>query len=170
MITSWSLIIAKAVGRHDLAFVVPALNRPKAKFLKTVGLFVNLIPIRLPLPDTLKIDESLDIVSQHINEDLKHQFYQYNHFIYDNRADKPEFYMYFNFEDSSLKMTESLDDYVVDINTSKFDMDLNLRNYNNTFRIELIYQAGKYDPERVEKLMENYVDMLYNIADSAYRK
>ncbi len=165
MLTSLAMAVAKITGRDDLAFVVPVLNRSKAEFMKTIGLFVNLLPVRMELSGERELEGALKKMWPVICEDLKNQFYQFNHFIRHNRSKNPAFYMYFSFEDSSLKKMKGFEDYDVKAETLKFDMDVNVHHYNDAFRMELTYKSSKYESAFMEAIMEEYFYIIDSISE-----
>ncbi|WP_373265135.1 SDR family NAD(P)-dependent oxidoreductase [Hungatella hathewayi] len=162
MLTGIAMTIARLTDKVDIAFAVPVLNRPHANFMKMIGLFINLIPIRLDLTGVNDFEGAIKKMWPSIREDLKFQFYQFNHFIRRNRDKTPAFYLYFNFEDVSLKVMKGLDDYVVENSVSKFDLDINVRYCNEMFRIELTYK-DKYASSFIESIIEEYICLIKSV-------
>ena len=67
------IAFSRFYGQRDIVFGVPLANRPTAKFRATVGLFAQVMPFRLDVPQTASLAEALALVDGALAQDVTHR-------------------------------------------------------------------------------------------------
>ena len=162
--TQYNIILASiflslyiATGKTDFIVITSVLNRHEAQFNNILGLFTNLLPVRGTINNKSTIKDFLKSVISNTKQDLKNQYYQYNHLIQDFRLKKPNFYIYLDFEDISLKRNQDVADIAVNTKIAKYDLHIDLKRRNQSLDIELNYWSHFYSKNYINKILSIFI-------------
>ncbi len=162
--TQYNIILASiflslyiATGKTDFIVITSVLNRHEAQFNNILGLFTNLLPLRGTINNKSTIKDFLNSVISNTKQDLKNQYYQYNHLIQDFRLKKPNFYIYLDFEDISLKRNQDVADIAVNTKIAKYDLHIDLKRRNQSLDIELNYWSHFYSKNYINKILSIFI-------------
>jgi acyl transferase domain-containing protein/NAD(P)-dependent dehydrogenase (short-subunit alcohol dehydrogenase family)/acyl carrier protein len=162
LISSLALSVSQCYSVSDLAILTTVLNRYESQFNSIVGVFTNLVPMRFQVNPNEPLEIGLSQLMKNQFNDIKNQYYQYHHLRNDFSGQKAEFYLYFNFEDTSMKKVYG-EDIPYNSPTSLFDLDINIKKRNEQYELIATYRADKYQHDDIESLLSNYVKVLQSI-------
>lgn len=115
------------------------------------------MPLRGTINNKSTIKDFLNSVISNTKQDLKNQYYQYNHLIQDFRLKKPNFYIYLDFEDISLKRNQDVADIAVNTKIAKYDLHIDLKRRNQSLDIELNYWSHFYSKNYINKILSIFI-------------
>lgn len=152
-----SLLVFSEQGIEDTAFLTPVLNREKPQFKKMLGTFINLIPLRNQISGNKLVKESIKEIFINLQEDLKHQSFQFNDLITCLKSNHMfyEFNMYIDFEDDSLKATDTRD-LPVYLNHLKYDLDIVIKKRNDLYDVEIAYNNKMFSDDLIEVMIRKF--------------
>lgn len=140
LLSAYALALRMFTNRSDISIVTPMLNRYEPEFKNCIGVFTNLIPIRVEMKPQLTLDEHIKNVATKTIGGIKNQFYQYNHIIRDFKEAGAQFHFYMDFEDNSLKKFRETEDIPYAVNIPKFILDLDVKKLNQIYHISASYK------------------------------
>ncbi|KYD04313.1 hypothetical protein B4102_3293 [Heyndrickxia sporothermodurans] len=160
---AFSIALNIFTGRKDITVLTPVLNRYKPEFKNTIGVFTNLIPMRVKMNSNLLLGNFLKEVRKTTVEGIKNQFYQYNHILQDLKSSDPQFFFYMDFEDKSLKKNRKTEDIPHAVAIPKFILDLEVKNLNGIYNISASYKKSYLSEDEVESILELLIRILSNV-------
>ena len=165
LLSAFNIALNKFTGRNDITVLTPVLNRYKPEFKNSIGVFTNLIPIRVNMDSNLILEEFLKNVTQKTVCGIKSQFYQYNHIISDLKSSDsdPQFFFYMDFEDKSLKKNRITEDIPHAVNIPKFMLDLEIKNLNNHYNISASYKKSHFREDEVAYILDLIIRILKEV-------
>ena len=84
-ITIYSIYLSKVSNSNDFVIGTPILNRVNFKEKQTMGMFVNMVPVRINFSDEENFYNIVHNISSNMISILKHQKYSYNQILNDLR-------------------------------------------------------------------------------------
>lgn len=162
---AYALTLAALTQRNDISILTPALNRYLPEFKHSIGVFTNLIPLRVDAQSGQSLTEYIKKVTKVTIGGVENQFYQYNHLIRDLKSAGPEFFFYMDFEDNSLKKFRSTDDIPYAINIPKFALDVEIKNFNNIYHVAASYKKSDVSDEEAAAVLDRLVKNLANFCN-----
>ncbi|MFD1989557.1 SDR family NAD(P)-dependent oxidoreductase [Paenibacillus nicotianae] len=170
LLGAYALALSHFLQRNDIAILTPVLNRYKPEFKDSIGVFTNLIPIRINIQPDQILSDFLKTVSQKTIGGIENQFYQYNHLINDLKNLNPEFFFYMDFEDKSLKKNRTIKDIPHAVNIPKFILDVEIKNLNDIYHISASYQKCYLDDYEVDHILNSLLKILNEFFTNDYLK
>jgi amino acid adenylation domain-containing protein len=73
LLAAFRLLLFKYTDQEDAVIGVPCAGRTRREFLRTVGYFANVLPIRIPVSDGVTFEMLLQKTERAISEGLRHQ-------------------------------------------------------------------------------------------------
>ncbi|MHA7581386.1 SDR family NAD(P)-dependent oxidoreductase [Paenibacillus vandeheii] len=153
LLASYALALSSFTQRKDISILTPVLNRYLPEFKNAIGVFTNLIPLRVDVQPHQLLGEYIKNVSKTTVEGIKNQFYQYNHLIKDFKSSNPEFFFYLDFEDNSLKKFRETEDIPYAVNIPKFALDVEIKNFNNKYHVAASYKKKHLSDDEVSTIL-----------------
>ena len=170
----YSLLLHKLTGQEDLIIGIAESGRNNIKFLDSIGMFVNNLPIRFFPEGGTSINQYLINVYENFIQALNHKALPYNQLlsilnIKNTQGRNPLFdtmFVYQNMDIPKLSTEElSVTHYPLDPKTSKFDLTLEIFEGENLnyafeyssilFKEETISRFSDYFETIVKILIEN---------------
>ncbi|RJG25975.1 SDR family NAD(P)-dependent oxidoreductase [Paenibacillus thiaminolyticus] len=163
LLSAYALALRMFTNRSDISIVTPMLNRYEPEFKNCIGVFTNLIPIRVEMTPQLTLDEHITNVTTQTIGGIKNQFYQYNHIIRDFKEAGAQFHFYMDFEDNSLKKFRETEDIPYAVNIPKFILDLEVKKLNQIYHISASYKKSYISDEEVREILHWFMKNLQEI-------
>ncbi|NKI22671.1 SDR family NAD(P)-dependent oxidoreductase [Paenibacillus dendritiformis] len=166
-LSAYALALRMFTKRSDISIVTPMLNRYEPEFRNCIGVFTNLIPLRVEMKPQLTLDEHIKHVTTKTIGGIKNQFYQYNHIIRDFKEAGAQFHFYMDFEDNSLKRFRETEDIPYAVHIPKFILDLEVKNLNQMYHISASYKKSYLSDEEVTDILHSLMKNLSEIFTNA---
>ncbi|MGG4395980.1 SDR family NAD(P)-dependent oxidoreductase [Paenibacillus thiaminolyticus] len=167
LLSAYALALRMFTNRSDISIVTPMLNRYEPEFKNCIGVFTNLIPIRVEMKPRLTLDEHIKNVTTKTIGGIKNQFYQYNHIIRDFKEAGAQFHFYMDFEDNSLKKFRETEDIPYAVNIPKFIVDLEVKKLNEIYHISASYKKSYVSDEEVNDILHLFLKNVKEMVTNA---
>ncbi len=73
LVAGFAALLRRVCDEHDIAIGTPSANRPRPEFQRTIGPFVNVLPLRLAVRDTASFRQLVHHVREVCRDALTHQ-------------------------------------------------------------------------------------------------
>ncbi|MEU5307920.1 amino acid adenylation domain-containing protein [Streptomyces sp. NPDC021562] len=166
LLASFQAVLARWTGQQDLLVGVPVAGRTRAELEGLIGLFVNILPIRGSLDETLSFDAFLSQVHDTVLSGHAHQTAPFEQIV---ERLNPTRDLGLNplvqvtcqlFEDSGAEALDlpgvDTESVPVDVPSSRFDLSLDLTRDGEGLSAELCYDADLYRRSTITELAEAF--------------
>ena len=170
----YSIYLSRVSNLNDFCIGTPVLNRSNFKEKNTCGMFINVLPLRIQIDNTLDFKTFASNIAQDSLALLRHQKYGYEAILEDLRAKEPSLPSLYNIVLSYqiTKITENKDqiphtsNWIFD-NCIADDIDIHIFDLNdNNLNIAYDYKVSKYTEEEIEKIHNRILYMISQIVDN----
>lgn len=158
-----SIYINKISNLSDFVIGSPLLNRTSFNDKNTTGMFINVLPIRINMSDSLNFTDFVHKVSEKFISILRHQKYSYQQIINDLREKDSSIHTLYKIMLSYQITNTSLDNSFLPHTTDWFfnniisnDMEIHLLDLNDLGELTVSYDY------RTEKYYEKDIKFLHN--------
>lgn len=171
----FSVYISKVSNLEDFCIGTPILNRSNYKEKNTVGMFINTLPIRININNSLSFEEFLNSLSKNTMSLLRHQKYSYQNIIEDLRKKQNNLFGLYNIMISYqiTKMNSSQDDIPHKTswcfnNTMKDDIDIHIFDLNDTGELNIAYdyKVDKYSSQDMKKIHNRILELIFQVLNN----
>ncbi|PJI10003.1 MULTISPECIES: non-ribosomal peptide synthetase [Clostridium] len=167
-ISAYYVLLYKYTGQEDLIIGTPVSGRTNEDIKDTVGMFVNMLPLRSNISGNMSFKEVLSEVKSNSLNAFENQEYDLKNLIEKlNINDTSLFNITFSFQNLnidnlSFKDTE-ISMYNLKSETAKFDVSMILKeNKEYTFG-ELEYKKSVYSKKFMENFANHYINILSEV-------
>jgi len=167
LISLYYILLYQYSGDNDIVIGVPLANRINGVFEKTIGMFVNTLPIRFDINIDIRFSELIRKISDICFEAMSHSNYQMNDI--ENASSslngKEIFNVSFNLQ--NLDMSDwninnaEFEMIPVDSNISKTDLTLQISYTQSELLLEMEYSAAVFKKQTVSKMLNSYISILH---------
>ncbi|HEY0451966.1 amino acid adenylation domain-containing protein [Actinophytocola sp.] len=165
LLAVWSLVLARHLGRPDVAVLVPVANRDLPETELLVGFFVNTLVLRLEPGPAATFAELLHQVHERCTAAYAHQTVAFERLVDELRPDRelgrtPFSDVLFAYEDQIEDVT--LDGLAVSVvpvppRNAKCELALEVSPAGDGFRVRADYRTDRLDRARIAALVESFV-------------
>jgi acyl carrier protein len=177
---AFQVLISKYSRQHDIIIGIPVSGRNIVEAETLIGLFVNTIVLRTSLSEDRPFIEVLSQVRQNLLDAMSHQDVPFELVVDMLRARRspshnPLFQIMFATFRAAVQSREfgnlTASPYVVELNTSKFDLSVNIiEGLDGSWWLQAEYSTELFDHARIAGLLEAYRLLLRSIlTDSRQR-
>jgi len=175
LLAAWQALLCRYSGQDDFVVGTVVANRSLPETAPVVGFFANTLPLRAALSGNPTLGEVLDRTRHAVMDALAHQDVPFESLSPHLRELHPPgharfFEAMFNLQNVRLPEISFPDLAVqvldVDLDTSKFELTLDLQAKNQTYDGYLEYDRDLYDEATMVQLAENYEVMLSAVVHS----
>ncbi|MEV5317706.1 amino acid adenylation domain-containing protein [Streptomyces sp. NPDC052687] len=166
LLAAFQAVLARWTGQRDLLVGVPVAGRTRADLEGLIGLFVNILPIRGSVDESLSFDAFLSRVHDTVLAGHAHQTAPFEQIV---ERLNPARDLGLNplvqvtcqlFEDSGAEALDlpgvGVESVLLDVPSSRFDLSLDLTGDGEGLSAELCYDADLYQRETVTELAEAF--------------
>ena len=179
ILAAFATLLSRLSGQSDFCIGLPASGRTHARDMQSVGLYVNVLPLRLRPQAELTFDQFLQQVSEATYSAIEHQAYPIDRIIADigparDAARHPLYQVMFNGLGGHPKSVE-LPDLQIELvpvadETSKLDLTLYVSEPDGGCEIRLVYNSKLYSRLRIGVLAIQLVSLLEQVTtESSFR-
>ena len=177
MMSVFSIIVSNYTNSKSVVVGMPLLGRPHIDLEKTIGMFVNVMPLKSEPADELSFKEYLAKIKDAILNAQRNQEFQFDDLVqalnvprhYDRNPlfsyvfSLDEFDFTREFKASDLTFTQIMD---LDTQAPKFDLSLLTTASNGQFIMEFVYKNNIFNESSINKIADDFVDILHQITQN----
>jgi len=172
LLAAYSILLSKYSAQEDLVIGSPVSGRPIKELNNILGIFINMIPMRLKPTKDQTFDSYLNQVKQVASRAFDHQDYPMEKLIEALNVDRrvnshPLFNTIFVYQNINLPdeiFGESVDEVY---NLSDFDLTLEATEKDGMLRLKLEYSTCLFNRETVTRMLDDYISILTSITGNA---
>ncbi|MDR2856015.1 MAG: amino acid adenylation domain-containing protein, partial [Methanomicrobiales archaeon] len=162
------LALAKYCGSEDITLGAAMSTRSPSNTARMVGMFVNILPMRIKTPGLMLADDYLRMTSELLNQVKKHRTYPFEKIVPmlapdRNASRSPVFDIVVNYlTETPLPVVQGLTLRILPIKHQALAIDLMLEflREGSKLRIVLSYSRELYQDEIISNMMEQLVTIL----------
>lgn len=173
-LAAWFLLLHLYTRQEDMTVGTPVVGRVHPEINRTVGMFVNTLPIRVSRIEGLQLEEFIKKLGKDTYESFENQEYPLYEIIEalgiqrDTDRD-PLFDVVFALRDQrDGGSLEKLGVETVELsdNTSKFDLMMEVSVNNDSYNLSLEYSTGLFKDDTAERILKNYICTLKTLKNN----
>ncbi len=179
LLSAYYILLSKYCGQNDLVVGTPVANRNFDELKNIIGMFVNSLPIRMSLDNTMSYSTFLNEVK---NKCLN--CYNYGSYPFDELVNKlhvsrdasrtPLFDTMFIYQTNGYTSAsfdgKNVNYFIPNSHTSKFDLSLEVIPNHNKFDLSFEYCTKLFDKSFIENLSEHYINIIKSILENQDNK
>lgn len=165
-----SILLARISQQSDVVVGTPLINRKMADLQKAVGLFLNTLPLRTRVDDSLSFENYLESVKETVLESFVNQDIPFEKIVEEIQPERnlnrnPLFDVLINYqsfgEEKKYKLGNAeLKELEIDEIESKFLFTLYIKETSSGFHINLSYRNDMFSEERMQEFLNQYLHLL----------
>ncbi len=167
------------LGRDQLIFGLPLLNRPTKVFKKTVGLFTNILPFILSFSRERTFRELLIDIRKGLQEDFRHQRFPMSAIAKEwgmvNNNGQPVYSLYFSYEKHDYRTTfDGLEATVIPMShqMERCPMSVYVREFDEQrdVKIDLDYNKKYFSEQDMESCAIRFVELMQELVNDPFKR
>jgi amino acid adenylation domain-containing protein/thioester reductase-like protein len=171
----FSIYLGKVSSLDEFVIGTPILNRSNAKEKRTSGMFINTIPLKISLNNSMTFVDLASYISSSLFNMFKHQKYSYLSLLEDLRVSNgtiPNLYdvfiSYQNVRSSSKDSDVPFDIQWVHSNYTSDSLDIHIFDMNDSgdFNIAYDYQTIKYAESDISNIHKRIIYIIHQVLDN----
>ncbi|MBV8123374.1 MAG: amino acid adenylation domain-containing protein, partial [Paucibacter sp.] len=175
LMAGWGLLLSRLSGQHDVVVGTPVANRPRSEVEPLIGLFVNMLALRVTVDDALTVAGLLEQVKASSLAALEHQDLPFEQVVaalqpVRSLAHSPIFQVSLTINDEAFSGRSlalpglALSRHAMPHTTAQFDMSLIVAESGGVIDGELIYASDLFDAARMLRLLSQFESLLAAMA------
>ncbi|MEV0177217.1 amino acid adenylation domain-containing protein [Streptomyces sp. NPDC050803] len=167
LLAAWTRVLHEYTGARDIVIGVAFSGRTRAEFESVVGLFVNVLPVRVHVDPGMDFPGLVRRVRECVLRVLAHQDFPFERLVQElqpprNLSHHPVFQVLADFQtDVSPKLGElGLAPLPVDTATARFDLSVSFRQRADALTAVFTYDTDLFDATTAERLAAAFEDRL----------
>jgi amino acid adenylation domain-containing protein/non-ribosomal peptide synthase protein (TIGR01720 family) len=174
LLAAFAVLLQRHSGQDDVLVGTPIAGRDRAEIEAVMGCFVNNLVLRTDLSGAPSFRELLARVRRAALGAYSHQHLPFEQLLQELRPERdlsrtPLFQVLFNFQQLP-ELAPALADVAVEIaggatEAAKFDLTLYLAERGGAIRLDAVYNADLFAPDRIAGLLEQYAALLDQAAE-----
>jgi len=174
LMSIYSIYVGRISNLEDFVIGTPILNRTNYKEKQTMGMFVNMVPVRINIKNTEKFTEFAHSFGINMMGFLKHQRYSYEQILHDIRkkdANIPSLYNILISYQVTKAFKKELGLYKTDWvfnNYLSSDFNIHISDINDTGELIIYYDylIDKYNADDIEDMHERIENMIMQVTEN----
>jgi len=174
LLAAFSVQLSRTLGEDDLLLGTAHANRGRAETAPLIGLFINMLPLRLDLGGNPRLHEVVQRVRETALGAFAHQETPLDKLVQDLRPERsgdgsPLFRMAFGVrnapsERSNLASVE-VEPFELAEETARFDLTVWVEEVDDTIEVVWRFSADLFDPPTIDRLSGDYEQALRRLVD-----
>ncbi|WCM63689.1 non-ribosomal peptide synthetase [Paenibacillus polymyxa] len=175
LLSVYQVLLHRYTGQEDLIIGTPVAGRPHVDVQRTIGMFVNTLPLRCKPLGNKSFRQLLLELKDHMLDALEHQMYPFEELVdklklHRDVSRHPLFDTLFTLQTTANNHPDmdssAFKPYRFDSNISKFDLSLFVEEKEQTLQFELEYATKLFRKETVERLLQHYILILQSAVEN----
>lgn len=178
LLSAYSILLSRYAGQEDIVIGTPVAGRRHADLQELIGMFVNMLPMRLKPEAGLSFSAYLDEVKETALQALEHQDYPFDELVRKLGAQRdfcrnPLFDASFALQNMDMTRPEANGLAIAPVrfrfHPAKFDLTLWAEEADDGLRLTLEYRTALFKQETAERMMEDLSTIIARIeADAGF--
>lgn len=167
LLAAWTCVLHEHTGARDIVIGVAFSGRTWAEFESVVGLFVNVLPVRVHVDPDLDFPGLVRRVREGVLRVLAHQDFPFERLVQEllpprNLSHHPVFQVLADFQTDASPQLGGLGlvPLPVDTGTARFDLSVSFRQRADALTAVFTYDTDLFDATTVERLAAAFEDRL----------
>lgn len=173
LLASYNLLLARITSQTDLILGIPAAGREHENVRNIIGFFINTMILRTQVNPDEPFVEYVKSVQKSTLQALQYQAYPLELIFTRLKMDYPRISTFFNmlnFQEHEPHALENLEPYhMKEVQEVKFDFVCYMMEFRNGIEVNCHYLTGLFDPETIEYIMGEYLNLLKRISEDPER-
>jgi len=173
-ISALCIYINRTFSKEDIVLGVPVLNRSNIREKNMLGMFVNTIPLRIQIKNTMNFNEFTSVLTHEWMSILKHQKYPLEELLKDIRQENPNVEKLYDIALSyqNAKFVKTYEDnqiacwHINGYQTESLYIHINDREDDGNLIIDYDYQVNKFYEKEVEFIHDHVIRVLWHALDN----
>lgn len=174
-----SMYINRITAKEDLVLGTITLNRSNARERETVGIFANMIPIRIGIDDNISFKTLIETVSKESMSLLRHQKYPLDILLKEvrekNRTADNLFEIILNYQNTKFNKGKHSEEYITRWHYNSHQgnvlyIHINDREDEGHLIIDYDYLTGLFYAKELEFVHQHIINLLWHALDNPAKK
>lgn len=175
LLAAFSILLSKYSAQEDIVIGSPVTGRPIRELDRILGIFINMLAMRVQPKRELTFSTYLEQVKSHTLEAFDNQDYPIDELIdqfQSKRNRHPIFNTVFVFQNVQEETDHSqyLQPYEEIYNLSDYDLTLEATEKNGILQLRLEYSSNLFKKETADRLLEDFRSILETVSESMKTK
>ncbi|REG90461.1 non-ribosomal peptide synthetase, partial [Flavobacterium aquicola] len=174
MLSAFKILLSRYSGQDDICVGTPIANRTQSELEGMIGFFVNMLALRSDLSGDPSFKELLSRVKQTTLKGYDHQLTPFEKVVdrvitSRDMSITPLFQVLFSLQNSEESKDAALEgvtlsSYDTQVESSQFDLTLNVSESNNGISLGINYCTALFDKATIDRMLLHYQELLVSIA------
>lgn len=169
MLAAWAAVLHRLGGDDDMVIGIPVANRDRAEIERTVGFFVNTLPLRLDVSGNPRFEDLVADVRERFVAGLEHADAPFERIVERlnvprSRSHGPLVQVLFGLHNAGTDVPTlsgvAVSAVPVHNGTAKFDLNVELAEAGGTVEGSVEFDADLFDAATVERMVEAWTTVL----------
>ncbi len=175
LLSVYYILLSKYTSQNDIVVGTPIVNRNSSELYDIVGMFVNSLPLRANIDNTLRFKDFVNNI-----KDICFESYKYENYPFDELVNKlkltrdtsrnPLFDTMFIYQNNGYIPVSfngiNAEYYIPKSKISKFDLSLEVVPADDMFNLSFEYATKLFDEGFIKNLSNHYINILNVILDN----
>ncbi|WP_080497089.1 non-ribosomal peptide synthetase [Bacillus wiedmannii] len=175
MLSAFYVLLYKYTGQEDIVIGTPVAGRHHDDLKETIGMFVNMLPLRNQPSGEKTFMQFLQEVKQNTLSAYDNQNYQFDDLVeklnlHRDLSRNPLFDVVFSLHNNSQNINHmgdlNLEFYQLESNTAKYDLSMDVLERSDKISFSLEYCTDLFSKLTIENLSSHYVNILNEVVQS----
>ncbi|MGG1220851.1 amino acid adenylation domain-containing protein [Priestia endophytica] len=178
LLSLYHILLYKLSGQSDITVGVPVAGRKQEELQQVIGIFVNMLPLRLYPKADMTYREFLTHVKAHVLDDFGHQDYQYEQMVQDLQLNRDvsrnllfdAVFALQNMNQPELKVGGlTFSDYPYETGTSRFDLLWIAYEQENGLSSTIEYNTELFTEETIQRVASLLQEVMRAVTEGTVR-
>lgn len=180
LLSFFYILLFKYSNQEDIVCGTPSACRDREELLNMIGMFVNTLPLKNHIDDSMNFKDFLKTVKANCIKAFDRQTYPFDELVKNLDIEKdtsrnPLFQVMFIYQNNGITPM-SFDGiktsmYIPDTGISKFDLSLEVvPQSDNTFSFTFEYCTNLFKNDTIERLANNFINIIKKVLDNCDKK
>ncbi len=178
LLALFNLLLSRYSGQRDLVIGTPVAGRNRAGLERVFGFFINTVVVRCELTGEHRFSDLLQQVRTRTLEAFQHQEVPFERVVETVAPDRqpgenPLFQVFLNVLNHPPVALElgavRLEEIEPPRQGVMFDLTLYVRDAGGGLRLDLVYDRGRYEPQRMATVLRHFQELLEQVCADAER-
>ncbi|KAF3884862.1 MULTISPECIES: amino acid adenylation domain-containing protein [Nostocales] len=175
LLAAFGTLLHRYTGQEDILIGSPIAGRNRAELEDLIGFFINTVVLRVNCSENPSFSTLLNRVRRMALEAYTHQDMPFEKLVQELQPERdtsrnPLFQVWFNMlnlKDIKLELPGLVvEPFSMPETPSKFDLTLYITEQQQGIKLELVYNADLFVPERMQEMLDQFHHLLVQIAET----
>lgn len=174
LLAAWQLVLARYSAQEDVVVGFPVAGRIFGVLEHLAGCFINMLPLRTRFSPDMSVRKLLEQLRQACLGAYANQHLPFEKLVSEVALERdisrsPLFQTILNFHNTpqpSFAVADLEASWLpMEVNTSRFELELNMWRTNDGLRGALVYDAELFRGARIQRMISHFLNLLHGMAE-----